>query len=195
MKRYSSVDEYIDNAVNWKEGLRELRQVLIAFELEETVKWGAPCYTRGGKNVVGLGAFKSYFGLWFHQGALLPDPQNVLINAQEGKTKALRQWRFTDEAIDAETVASYLRAAIEVQDRGELITPERGRPVEIPPELSQALDGDPVAKAAFGNLTPGKRRQYADHVGEAKRIDTKSRRIEKILPMIRSGVGLHDTYR
>ncbi|MCP4898344.1 MAG: hypothetical protein GY906_15325 [bacterium] len=195
MGKIDSVDEYIENAPGWQDGLRQLRQILLAAVFDEAIKWGSPCYTKDGKNVVGLGAFKSYFGLWFFQGALLPDPQNVLINAQEGKTKALRQWRFTDEIIDTEAVASYLEAAIEIHDRGDLIMPDRGRPVSIPPELGEAFTADPAAKAAFDQLTLGKRREYADHVVEAKRADTKDRRIDKIIPMIRAGLGLHDKYR
>jgi uncharacterized protein YdeI (YjbR/CyaY-like superfamily) len=195
MGRVKTVDEYLDHASAWQSGLRRLRALLLESGLEETVKWGAPCYTLDGKNVVGLGAFKSYFGLWFFQGALMPDPKGVLFNAQEGKTKALRQWRLTDESLEAEAVTSYLKAAIDVHQRGDLITPERGRPVEVPPELTDALKQDPETKAAFEELYPGKQREYADHVAEAKRIDTKTRRIEKILPMIRAGVGLQDTYR
>ena len=195
MRRFSSVDQYIENAVRWHDGLRKLRKILLATGLEETIKWGAPCYTHDGKNVVGLGAFKSYFGLWFFQGALLPDPRNVLVNAQKGKTKALRQWRFTDEAVDEKRVVEYLQAAIDIQERGERIKPERGRPVEIPPELGGALNGDARAKTAFEKLTPGRRREYADYVAEAKRPETKARRIEKIMPMIRSGAGLNDAYR
>ena len=70
MKRYHSVDEYVEGAEKWQNGLRGLRKILLASGLDETVMWGAPCSTRNGKNVVGIGAFKSYFGLWFHQGAL-----------------------------------------------------------------------------------------------------------------------------
>ena len=58
-------------------------------ELLETIKWGVPVYTLNDKNVLGMGAFKSYVGIWFFQGAFLDDPQKKLINAQEGKTKAL----------------------------------------------------------------------------------------------------------
>jgi uncharacterized protein YdeI (YjbR/CyaY-like superfamily) len=92
-------------------------------------------------------------------------------------------------------IAAGTSSAIEFQDRGEAIAPERHRPIEIPPELNAAFDADPEAKAAFDALTPGKRREYADHVSEAKRADTKARRVEKILPMIRAGGGLHDKYR
>jgi uncharacterized protein YdeI (YjbR/CyaY-like superfamily) len=94
MKRANSVDEYIADAGTWKNELKRLREILRSTELKEEVKWGGPCYTCDGKNVVGIAGFKSYFGLWFHQGALLKDPKKVLMNAQEGKTKAMRQWRM-----------------------------------------------------------------------------------------------------
>ncbi len=93
-KRHKTVDDYIEAAEPWQDELIRLRKILRSTDLEETVKWGAPCYTHDGKNVVGMASFKSYVGLWFHQGALLGDKKKVLINAQEGKTKALRQWRF-----------------------------------------------------------------------------------------------------
>lgn len=87
MKRAKSVDDYVDQSDQWRDEIRRLREILRSTNLLEEIKWGAPCYTCKGKNVVGLGAFKSYFGLWFHQGALLKDDQKVLINAQEGVTK------------------------------------------------------------------------------------------------------------
>ena len=94
MNSYKTADEYILNAPNGKEILIVLREIIRSTELKETVKWGGPVYTLNNKNVVGLGSFKSYTGLWFYQGALLKDEAGILINATEGVTKALRQWRF-----------------------------------------------------------------------------------------------------
>ena len=94
---------------------QRLRAILDATPLTAEIKWGAPCYTFNGKNVVGLMAFKSYFGLWFHQGVALKDEASVLINAQEGKTKALRQWRMTSvKDIKPAIVKRYLKEAIEI---------------------------------------------------------------------------------
>jgi uncharacterized protein YdeI (YjbR/CyaY-like superfamily) len=120
MKRYTSVDEFIAGTKSRRQELMKLREVLNKTELEETVRWGAPCYTFNGKNVVGIGAFQSYVGLWFFQGALLADPKNVLINAQEGKTKALRQWRFENAAdIDPKTIKAYVKEAIAIALSGK----------------------------------------------------------------------------
>ena len=197
MKRSKSVDEYIASAPSWRTELRQLRKILRATELDETVKWGGPCYTLDGKNVVGLGAFQSYFGLWFHQGASLRDPHGVLINAQEGKTKHLRQWRFhSREEVDPKKIRAYVEEAIEVQRGGRAAKPARKLgEAKVPPELTKALRTQKGATAAFAELTPGKRREYAEYVAGAKREETKDRRIDKILPMILAGHGLNDRYR
>lgn len=196
MKRHKTVDEYIDAADDWQAELKQLRKILNATPLTETVKWGGPCYTYDGKNVVGIGAFKSYFGLWFHQGALLTDKKKVLINCQEGKTKALRQWRMNSKKeIDAKTIKEYVKEAIENQHKGVEIKADRSKPVVVPKELKSAFTKNKKAHASFKGLTKGKQREYAEYVSDAKREETKLKRIEKILPMIVAGKGLNDKYR
>ncbi|HUV12768.1 MAG TPA: DUF1801 domain-containing protein, partial [Acidobacteriota bacterium] len=189
-------EAYIEAHEPWCETLKLLRNIMRRSELAETVKWGAPCYTLEGKNVLGLGAYKSYCGIWFFQGALLKDPAKVLVNAQEGKTKALRQWRFQAvQDIDETLVAAYVAEAVENQRGGREIKADRRKPVTIPPELTKALEADVEAAAAFNHLTNGKQREYVEHIAEAKRSETKRKRLEKILPMIREKRGLHDRYR
>ena len=94
MEKAKSVADYIKKHPHWKEELTKLRDVFNSTELVEDVKWGAPAYVLNGKIVSGLGAFKNHIGIWFHQGVFLKDQQKQLVNAQDGKTKALRQWRF-----------------------------------------------------------------------------------------------------
>ena len=196
MKGAKSVDEYIEKDERWAGELAKLREILRSTELEETVKWGAPCYTLDGKLIVGMASFQNYFGLWFHQGALLSDPEKVLINAQEGKTKALRQWRFSSKKeIKVRTVKAYVKEAIELQRAGKQITPDRNKPLTIPPLLKSALAKNASAKKSFQALTKGKQREYADYIADAKREETKEKRLVKILPMIEEGKGLHDKYR
>ncbi len=196
MKRARTVDEYIRGAPAWRPELEHLRDILLSTGLTEEVKWGGPCYTHKGKNVVGIGAFNSYFGLWFHQGALLADDAGVLINAQEGKTRALRQWRMTTpKDIEAAVIKRYVKQSIANLEDGREIKADRSKPLAVPDELKDALRRTRGATAAFRGLRPGLQREYAEYVASAKQDDTKARRIEKVLPMIRSGVGLNDRYR
>lgn len=196
MKKFKTVADFIENHPNRKEELMLLRDILSETELEETVKWGAPCYTLEGKNVVGLGAFKSYVGIWFYQGVFLKDPKKVLINAQEGTTKALRQWRFESiEDIDAKLVKEYVEEAIKNQKAGKEIKPVKAKKVAMPDELTKALQSDQSLKTAFNTLTPGKQREYAEHIGTAKQEKTRISRLEKAIPMILAGQGLNDKYK
>ncbi|GLB51186.1 hypothetical protein NBRC110019_02250 [Neptunitalea chrysea] len=187
---------YIEKHNKWKAGLERIRTVILQTELEETIKWGAPVYTINNKNVVGIGAFKNHFGLWFFQGALLKDKHGALLNAQEGKTKALRQWRFESvEDINETLLLEYIKEAIENQLQGLEIKPDRSKAIELDPVLQSALDNDTLFKEAFDKLTPGRRKEYASYILEAKRAATKLARLEKITPMIFQGIGLHDKYR
>ena len=196
MKRAKSVDEYIADVGSWKSELKRLREILQSTELEEDVKWGCPCYTYNGKNVVGMAGFKSYFGLWFHQGALLKDQKKVLMNAQEGRTKALRQWRMqTARDIKPTIIKSYVREAIKLAEAGKQIAPERKKPLVVPPELKKELGANKQAREKFKNMRLSLQREYADYIADAKREDTKLRRLEKIMPVIKAGSGLHDKYR
>ncbi len=94
MEKIYSVDEYIELNSHYAEELNILRNTINATQLVETVKWSMPTYCLSGKNVLGIGAFKNHFCLWFHQGVFLKDKLNLLFNAQETKTKGLRQMRF-----------------------------------------------------------------------------------------------------
>ncbi|HCX21640.1 MAG: hypothetical protein CMB80_06290 [Flammeovirgaceae bacterium] len=190
-----TVDEFFSKVKHYQKELSILRALMDKTELVESIKWGMPVYTINGKNVVGLGAHKSYFGLWFYSGSLLSDPNNVLINAQEGKTKGMRQLRFqSEEEIDAEVVMPLLLEAIENQKLGKEIKPQKKK-LEIPDELKEALSNSSQLSEAFDSLTPGKQKEYTEYISEAKRIETRLKRLEKITPMILSGVGLNDRYK
>lgn len=196
MHKAKTADEFFEKAPLWRAELKALRKILLASGLVEEVKWGGPCYTVDGVNVVGLGAFKSYFGLWFFQGALLRDPQKVLINAQEGRTKAQRQWRMRSaDEIKPALVASYVKEAVALAKAGKSVEKSPPKKLIMPAELAKALSADKNAGAAFKALTSGRQREYADYVSEAKQAATKEKRIAKILPMISAGGGLNDKYR
>lgn len=193
-----TVAAYIDKNSDWKQELLLLKKLVSAHDFKETIKWGFPVYVSGGKNIVGLGSFKSYVGIWFFQGGLLKDKTGKLTNAQEGKTEAMRQWRFSSLAeIEEHTdlIHAYLEEAIANQKAGKEIKAKVGRPLVIPPELQTKLDEDSDLKAAFEALNLTRKRDFAEHIEMAKREETKLARLEKIIPMILAGIGLNDKYK
>lgn len=195
MKRFKTIDEFIEKQERWKDEVVELRKIINETEMSEAFKWNFPVYTVNGKNVVGIGSFKDYFGIWFFQGVFLKDKAKNLVNAQKGKTKAMRQWRFTSlDEMDKELILQYLEEAIENQKQGKELKPEK-KPLIVPEELKEELASDGTLAGAFEDLTLSCKREYANYISEAKRDATKQKRLEKIKPMILEKVGLNDKYK
>ncbi|WP_299667388.1 DUF1801 domain-containing protein [uncultured Polaribacter sp.] len=193
----NAVEQYINKKEKWRKELETLRAIFSDLPVEETIKWGAPTYVFQGKNIVGLAGFKNYCGLWFFQGALLKDKKNVFVNAQEGKTKAMLQWRFYSlEEIDTNLIKEYILEAIENVKLGREIKSDRTKKeLLIPDELQQELNANKEFKSSFNTLSLSKQREYADYISDAKREQTKLKRLEKIIPLILNGVGLNDKYK
>lgn len=190
-----TVEEYLEMQPEHRPLLDELRRILNSTELVETVKWGIPTYQIDKKNVVGIGAFKSYAGLWFFQGVFLKDEAKVLINAQEEKTKGMRQWRFGSvDEVDEKLILKYVHEAIQNQKDGKEIKPEKKRLI-IPVELKEALASDTGLSEVFDKLNLTKKREFTEHIADAKRVETKQKRLKKIIPMIKEGIGLYDKYQ
>lgn len=184
-----------DKVNNWSEELEFLKSIIAQTELIETTKWGGCVYVLNSKNVVGIGGFKSYFTIWFFNGVFLKDEKQVLVNAQEGITKSLRQWRFSSkEEVDKKVVLQYIREAIENEKQGKNIKPEKGKKI-ISELLQKELDADTNLAEAFLKFPPYKQKEFLEYIETAKREETKRSRIEKIRPMIIDNIGLNDKYR
>ena len=126
----------------------------------------------------------------------LSDPKGVLVNAGEGKTRGLRQWRFTSlEEIKPALVKKYILEAIKNAKEGKEIKPEKKAALPLPAELQTAFKQDKNAKACFEKLTPGKQREYLEYITEAKGEETRKRRVAKSIPIILEGRGLNDKYK
>ena len=199
MEISEKLDRFFSEEHIFKSAVSRLRSLILESGLKETYKWSFPTYTLENKNVVAIGKFKNHFALWFFNGGLLKDPYDVLENAQEGKTKAMRHWKFfSADEIDAEKVKEYIAQAIENQKKGIEIAPINKKQVAelvLPELLETALHDNPEAKKAFDSLSPAKQRDYAAYINEAKMETTKISRLAKILPMITAGKGLNDQYR
>lgn len=185
------------NNEQWEAELDLLKAIIAKTELIETNKWGGCVYVYNNKNVIGVGGFKKFFSLWFFNGAFLKDEKKHLINANEGVTKSLRQWRFTSKGeINEKEILAYILEAIENEKQGKINKPEKTKTeIEIPVLFQNELDSDSNLKEAFLNFSPYKQKEFMEYIETAKREETKISRIEKIKPMILGNIGLNDKYR
>jgi uncharacterized protein YdeI (YjbR/CyaY-like superfamily) len=194
MARNSAVDSYFRTLKPWGSEIKKLREIVLENALEEDLKWGKPCYGLNGRNVVILVPFKPHCAVLFCKGALLKDPQGVLIQPTEN-TQAARQFRFTSTA-DITKKESILRRllheAIAVEKAGLEVTYKDISEQAVPQEFQAKLKASPALNKAFAALTPGRRRAYLMHFAAAKQAVTRKARIEKCVPAILKGIGLND---
>lgn len=179
----------------WEEELEILKNILDKTELIETTKWGGIVYTVNNKNVLGIGGFKNYFTIWFWNGVFLKDELKVLVNANEGVTKGLRQWRFSSkDEINEKQVLAYVKEAIENEKLGKSIKPKK-KEVLISEFFQNELKADQVFATAFVNFSPYKQKEFLEYIDSAKQEKTKIDRMAKIKPMVLENIGLNDKYR
>lgn len=187
------VEIFLQKAEKWQAESQKLRTILLGFPLNEELKWGEPCYTFRGKNVVLIGGFKDYCTLLFFKGALMADPRGILV--APGKTQAGRQIRFTSlrEIVAMESIVkTYIAEAIEVEKAGLKVKLKAHSEYPIPEELQRKLDAKPSLKAAFEALTPGRQRAYMFHISKPKQAKTRESRVEECTRRILEGKGLND---
>jgi uncharacterized protein YdeI (YjbR/CyaY-like superfamily) len=192
----SKTDKHTWDKVNsWSKELEFLKSIIAKTKLIETSKWGSCVYVLDNKNVVGIGGFKNYFTIWFFNGVYLKDEKKALVNAQEGVTKSLRQWRFTSkDDVNESLVLEYIEEAIENEKRGIKSTKAQVN-IEMPEIFQKELDVNINLAEAFLKFSPYKQKEFLEYIVVAKREETKRSRIEKIKPMILENIGLNDKYR
>jgi uncharacterized protein YdeI (YjbR/CyaY-like superfamily) len=188
----TDVDVYISRSAAWADEIAELRTILLDAGLTETIKWGKPCYTHAGGNIVIIQEMKAFLALMFFKGALLTDPDGILVD-QGPNSRSARRIEFTsvdDVRRLAETVRVLLDEALDVEESDVQVDP----PPELVPveELQHRLDADPGFRAGFESLTPGRQREYNLYFSGAKRPETRAARVDRYADRITGGKGLRD---
>jgi uncharacterized protein YdeI (YjbR/CyaY-like superfamily) len=184
----------LGKAQKWQEEFEKLRKIALSCPLTEELKWGQPCYTCEGANIVLIHGFKEYCALLFMKGALLKDTKGLLVQQTENVQSA-RQIRFTSlkEITKLEPVLkAYIKEAIEVEKAGMEVEYKKTSEFAMPDEFAKALKRNAALKKAFETLTPGRQRGYLLHFAAAKQSKTRESRIEKCTPQILAGKGLMD---
>jgi len=188
------VDFFFNKAEKWQEAVGILRTICLDCNLDEELKWGCPCYALNKNNIVLIHTFKEYCALLFFKGALLSDPENILIQQTEN-VQAARQLRFTDadEVTKLKsTIKAYIHEAIEVEKAGLKVELKKTADFPVSTEFQSKLDHIPALKTAFEALTPGRQKGYLLYFSQPKQSKTREARVEKYIPQILDGKGLDD---
>lgn len=188
------VDFYFDQNEKWQKEIEQLRLIALSCGLTEELKWGCPCYTYEGNNIVLIHVFKEYCAFLFFKGVLLSDADEILV-IQTENVQAARQTRFTNvkEIVKlAPVLKSYIYEAIEVEKAGLQVKFKKVTEFAVAEEFQKKLDENPSLKTAFDALTPGRQRAYLLHFSAPKQSKTRESRVEKCTPQILDGKGLND---
>ena len=197
MSNVGKLDKFYNQKAPWLANLQQLRALLKSTTLIEDVKWGMPVYTINNDNVVGVASFKNHYGLWFYQGVYLNDPNELLHNAQEGKTKAMRHMHFkVNDVIDEEVILSYVSEAIRNAREGKKVPIIRStKEVILSIMLTKELHNNAQLKLHFTALSQAKKRAYANYINEAKQEATKRKRLDRCIPFILENKGLEALWK
>jgi uncharacterized protein YdeI (YjbR/CyaY-like superfamily) len=188
------VNFYFDKEAKWGKVIREMREIALECGLTEELKWGCPCYTLEGNNIVLIHVFKEYCAYLFFKGAIVKDPKGILVQ-QTKNVQAARQIRFTNvnEIIKLRsTLKSYIKDAIKIEKAGSKVVLKKTKDFSMPAEFKSSLEKDNKLNKAFHALTPGRQRGYLLFFSAPKNSETREARIEKYKKAILSGKGLND---
>ena len=190
----SKADWYFNKATHWQQAFLSLREIILECNLVEELKWGLPCYTHNGKNIVIIQDFKEYGAIMFFKGALLKDSKKILVELSKN-VQSSRQIRFTsiNEIVkNKPNIKAYIKEAVENEKAGKKVALKKVSDYPIPLEFKKLLNEMPELKKAFEALTPGRQKGYIFYFSSAKQSKTREERIEKYLQKILDGKGLND---
>ena len=193
-KTNPKIDTVLAREEKWGREFEALRRFALDCDLSEDLKWGCPCYSLGKGNVVLIHGFKDYCAYLFFKGALMTDPDGILVQQTEN-VQAGRQIRFTglEQIAGMEAVLKdYIHRAIAVEKAGLKVEFKKTADFAMPDEFRDRLAEDPDLSAAFDALTPGRQKAYLLHFSSAKQAKTRETRIDKAMPRILEGKGLDD---
>ena len=179
------IDAYIANAAPFAQPiLVRLREIVHAAlpGAEETIKWSMPHFMVGGKNVAGMAAFKAHCAFTIH-GEGRHGAEGM---GQHGKIASL-----SDIPPEAELAAKLKNAVTRIETQGSA-APKRAKAapkveIPVPEDMAAALAGNAKAQAAFDAFAPSHRREYLEWITEAKREETRARRIAQALEWLADG--------
>lgn len=184
------IDAYIAKSAEFARPILErLREIVheACPQAEEAIKWGMPTFLYNGGILCGMAAFKQHasFGYWKHARVMGED------NPRDGMGSYGKMTRLSDLPPKRQLVADIKKAARlqkeSVKTPGPRKTSEPKPPPEAPPDLAAALKKNAKARATFEAFAPSHKREYIEWITEAKREETRARRLAQAVEWLAEG--------
>ena len=187
MKPDPRVDAYIERQADFARPiLTHLRGIIheACPDCEETLKWSMPSFLYKGKILAGFAAFKAHatFGYW-NDSMLNQDEKNRSAMGQFGRLTSL------DDLPDRAALVALTRKSMALIDDGAKPprTTAKKPPFTVPQDMRAAIDAVPAAKATFDGFAPSCQREYVEWVTEAKRDETRGKRLAQTVEWLAEG--------
>jgi uncharacterized protein YdeI (YjbR/CyaY-like superfamily) len=184
------IDAYIGKSAEFARPiLAHLREVVheACPDVEETLKWSMPHFMYEGM-LCGMAAFKQHCSFGFWKGSLIVKPGDIPGEKAMGQFGCIRS---LDDLPPRRTIAKYVKEAMKLNEQGvkspTRSKPRNRKPVQVPEDLDAALRKNRKARTAFDGFSPSHRREYIEWITEAKREETRQRRIETAIDWISEG--------
>lgn len=183
------VDAYIAKSADFaKPILTRVREIVheACPDVQETIKWGSPFFDYKGQMMCAIAAFKQHCALIFWKASLIDGlpPNGDKSRGSFGRITSMK------ELPSKRQFNGYIKAAMALNDAGVTVKrPKAGSKPEakVPKELATALAKNKKATAVFGKFPPGQRREYCEWISEAKREETKTKRVAQAVEWIAEG--------
>ena len=193
MKKNLKVDDYILKSASFSQPiLYKMRAIIEEAEthIEETIKWGFPCFTFQNKIICSFSAYKNHCVFRFWQGSSLEDSDGILAKVGETEMGELSKIKNLEDLPNSEVLIKYICEAIELSKKKSIKTIASEKKITIDlksADLPEIFSSFPIHAEKFDSFSPSHRKEYISWIIEAKTEETKLKRIKTMMEWLLEG--------
>jgi hypothetical protein len=197
MNPTEQINLYIAEHPEWQRKLLvRIRQLIHGADehVQENWRWNMPHFDHSDHIMIGMAAFKEHVAVWFHKGALIKDPKKLFEKADE---KGMRSYKIKEgDALNEAAFTDLVKKAVALNTKGTKLGDAKPakKALVVPDDLMKVLEHDEQAMSVWSKASYSWKKEYVEWITDAKKEETRKRRIAEAYQMIREGVGLNDRH-
>lgn len=193
MQPQERINTHIAEQPEWQRlAMIKLRQLIHAADdrIMESWKGNAPHFEHNG-TLVSIHALKTMVSVWFHKGAFLKDTHGLFHLSEKDEDRAVRKYKVSEgDSIHEKAFSDLVKQAVKVNATdGEPGNKPSRKALVVPEELLQVLQKEQEVMTRWEKMPPSHKREYVEWITDARKEETRKRRIAQALELIREGRG------